>query len=264
MVNAYGIITTFAGKGTTNSLLGDGGPATNATLVYPSGLAMDARGNLFIADSQNSRIRMVNTNGIIITVAGNGTNSYSGDGGAATNAALSDPQGLAVDSNGNLFIADMRNHRIRMVNTNGIITTVAGYGSRTFFVGDNGPATNATVVYPSDVKVRADGSLFIADSGNNRVRMVDTNGIITTFAGSGGINGSFSGDGGNATDATLDDPRGIALDGKGNLFIADTDNVRIRVVNTDGIISTIAGNGDGYFSGDGSVATVRRCGFRKV
>jgi sugar lactone lactonase YvrE len=188
---------------------------------------VDAYGNLYIADYYNSRIRKVDTNGIITTVAGDGTNGYSGDGGAASNAWLYCPSGVAVDAYGNLYIADYYNSRIRKVDTNGIITTVAGDGTNGYS-GDGGVATNARVYYPSGVAVDAYGNLYIADSDNSRIRKVDTNGIITTVAGTNGS--GYSGDGGAATNARLAYPEGPAMDTSGNLYIADTDNSRIRKV----------------------------------
>ena len=177
------LITTVAGDGTTN-YSGNGDPATNASLNFPYGVAVDAAGNLFIADSDNSVIRKVGPNGIITTVAGDGTATYSGNGVAATNASLSYPYGVAVDATGNLFIADTGDERIRRVGTNGVITTVAGDGDYGYS-GDGGPAINATVWVPSSVTVDVAGNLFIADYDNNRIRKVGTNGIITTVAGNG-------------------------------------------------------------------------------
>ena len=221
---------------------------------------MDASGNLFIADYWNSVIREVGTDGIISTVAGNGSNGYSGDSGAAAKAELSWPNEVAVDASGNLFIADSGNNVIREVGTNGIITTVAGNEIITpvegngyyAYSGDGGPATSAELGYPSSVAVDASGNLFIADSGNQRIREVGTNGIITTVAGNGGS--GYSGDGGPATSAQLWWPACIAVDASGNLFIADANNNRIRKVGTNGIITTVAGNGTWGHSGDGGVA----------
>ena len=197
-----GIITTVAGNG-SGGYSGDGGAATNASLYYPEGAAFDAAGNLFVADFFNNRIRKITTNGIITTVAGNGSPGYSGDGVPATNATVR-PAGVALDANGNLFIADWNNNRIRKVDTNGIITTIAGNGSPGYS-GDGGPATSASLAYVEGVTVDSAGNLFIADTVNNRIRRVDTNGIITTVAGKGpAVYGSYSGDGGAATNAGLD------------------------------------------------------------
>jgi sugar lactone lactonase YvrE len=266
-VNINGIITTVAGNGTA-AFAGDGGPATNASLAYPYGVAVDASGNLFIADTGNNRIRKVDTNGIITTVAGNGNEGYSGDGGAATSASLDYPSGVAADASGNLFIADTYNSRIRKVDAYGIITTVAGGGVCPMALGagcysaedgDGGAATNALLSSPQDVAMDASGNLFIADSGNNRIRKVDTNGIITTVAGNG--ESCYYGDGGPATNASLNDPSGVAMDASSNLFIADSGSSRggggnrIRKVDTNGIITTVAGNGTATFAGDGGAAT---------
>ena len=250
-VDASGIITTVAGKANA-AYSGDGGPATNAGLFYPHGVALDAAGNLYIADQNNNRIRKVATNGIISTVAGNGTAPYTGDGGAATNASLYNPIAATLDVAGNLFIADRSHQRIRKVDTNGTITTVAGNGSYGFS-GDGASATNASLSGPCGVAFDALGNLYIADSGNNRVRVVDTNGIITTVAGNG--SSSHSGDGGAATNASLGGPDGVAFDVFGDLYIADYNNNRIRKVDPRGIITTVAGSGIAGYSGDGATAT---------
>jgi sugar lactone lactonase YvrE len=243
------IITTIAGNGGWG-YSGDGGPAIDASLSYPSGVAVDADGNLFIADTYNQRIRKVNASGIITTVAGNGNWGYSGDGGAATNASLSYPSGVAVDADGNLFIADTYNQRIRKVNASGIITTVAGNGNWGYS-GDGGAAINASLAWPKGVAVDADGTLFIADTDNQRVR-IDSYGIIITIAGNGSW--GYSGDGGAAINASLAWPEGVAVDADGNLFIADSDNSRIREVDPFDNITTIAGNGGWGYSGDGGPA----------
>ena len=229
-VGINGIITTVAGNG-AGGYSGDGGVATNAKLNYPFDVAVDTTGNLFIADNDNERIRKVGTNGIITTVAGNGAGGYSGDGGAATNAKLNSPFGVAVDTTGNLFIADRYNQCIRKVGTNGIINTVAGngYGAGTYYgnySGDGGAATNAELNDPSGVAVDTTGNLFIADEGNNRIRKVGTNGIIATVAGNG--TSGYYGDGGAATNAELNYPIDVAVDTTGNLFIVDAFNNRIR------------------------------------
>jgi sugar lactone lactonase YvrE len=278
-VSSNGIITTVAGNGkftgSGNGLIndpGDGGPATNATLGWlVSGIGLtispvvDNIGNLFIADSGYNRIRKVDTNGIITTVAGSGpagwnAGSYSGDGGQATNATLNYPSGAAADDFGNLFIADYYNNRIRQVTPDGIISTIAGTGA-TNYSGDGGAAMNATFANPIGVAVDKIGNLFIADYANNRIRKIDTNGIITTVAGSGPTgsgNGSYSGDGGPAINASLKGPTGVAVDATGDLFILDHLNYRIRKVDSSGIITTVAGNGTSNlsdFSGDGGAAT---------
>jgi uncharacterized protein (TIGR03437 family) len=238
-----GMIATVAGGG---SLLGDSGPATSALLSAPNGVAVDSAGDLYIADTGNNRIRKV-SNGVIATVAGNGGYSFVGDNGPATSALLNFPFGVAVDSGGNLYIADGANNCIRKV-SNGVITTVAGNGTPGFS-GDNGPATSAQLRSPWGVAVDSAGNLYIADSGNFRIRKV-SNGVIATVAGGG----SFLGDTGPATSAQLWGPEGIAVDSAGNLYIADTNNNRIRMV-SNGVITPVAGNGGfGYF-GDNGPAT---------
>jgi uncharacterized protein (TIGR03437 family) len=253
-VTPGGIISTVAGNGTAGHS-GDGSPAVGAELFFPISVALDSSGNLYIADSVNDRIRMVTPGGIISTVAGTGTLGYSGDGGPAINAELANPVGVTVDATGNLFIADRSNNRIRKVTPGGIISTVAG-GDMFGNTGDGGPAISATLNWPTGVAVDASGNLFIADSGNSRIREVTPSGVISAVAGNGTY--GYSGDGGPALDATLRlnaDAAydGIAVDASGSLFIADYFNSRIRKV-TSGIISTVAGNGTRGFAGDGGAA----------
>jgi hypothetical protein len=233
-----------------------GGPATTAQ-TFPAGVAVDGASNLLIADSANNRIRKVATTGIITTVAGTGNSGFSGDGGLAINAQFSDPTAVAIDRAGNLFIVDSGNSVVRMVTTTGIITTVAGNGKQGFS-GDSGPAINAQLSNPTAVAVDGAGDLFVADSGNNRIRKVATTGIITTFAGNGA--GGFSGDGGPASSAQMNIPQGVAVDGSNNVFIADSANFRVRKVSTNGIIITVAGNGSASFSGDGGPAVSAQLG----
>jgi sugar lactone lactonase YvrE len=246
------IITTVAGNG-NNFYSGDGGAATNTALYVPCGVAFDAAGNLYIADTLNGRIRKVGNNGIITTVAGGGA---GGDGGPATNASLAFPGFIVLDTSGNLYIDDNSNQRIRNVDTNGIITTVAGNGVLGYS-GDGGPATNASLHLapgaPCGVALDAVGNLYIGDAGNNRIRKVDTKGIITTIAGNG--SSGYSGDGGTATNASLSSPSGVVFDPAGSLYIADQANNRVRKVDTNGIITTVAGNGSATFAGDGGAAT---------
>jgi len=225
-VNTGGTITTIAGTGEAG-YSGDGGAATSAKLYQPRGIAIDSADNLYIADYYNNRIRKVNTGGTITTVAGTGTAGYSGDGGAATSAKLYYPYDVAIDSSGNLYIADTFNHRIRKVNTGGTITTVAGTGSYGYS-GDGGAATSAKLYYPRGVATDSAGSFYIADNLNHRIRKVNTGGTITTVAGTGSA--GYSGDGGAATDAKLNNPYGVAIDSAGNLYIADKENHRIRFV----------------------------------
>jgi uncharacterized protein (TIGR03437 family) len=245
------VITTVAGNGTLG-YSGDGGPATSAEFDNPQSVAVDSGGNLFIGDIWNNRIRKVTPAGTISTVAGNGTLGYSGDGGPATSAELQYPQSVAVDSGGNLFIADLYNYRIRKVTPAGTISTVAGNGTAGFS-GDGGPATSAALSFPKSVAVDGAGNLFVADQFNNRVRKVTPAGTISTVAGNG--TAGFSGDGGPAISAELNNPTGVAVDGAGNLFIADYYNNRVRKVTPAGIISSVAGSGTAGFSGDGGPAT---------
>jgi len=255
-VSPNGLITTVAGNGSWG-FSGDGGPATSAQLATPAGVALDGSGNLFIADSRNGRVRKVSASGVITTVAGNGAAGSSGDGGPATSAQLGGPDGVAVDASGNLWIADGVTSLVRKVSTNGIITTVAGNGFSSFS-GDGGPATSARLSIPAGVAIDVAGNLVIADSGNSRIRKVSTNAIINTIAGNG--IGGASGDGGPATGASLAAPNAVAVDGSGNLFIADYANNSVRKVSTDGGITTVAGNGLGGFSGDGGPATSAQLG----
>jgi hypothetical protein len=253
-VNTNGVITTIAGTGTAG-YSGDGGQATDAEINQATGICFDASGNLYIADRNNSRIRMVNSAGIISTVAGNGSFGFSGDAGQAIDAELNTPENIVFDTHGNLFIADHYNNRIRMVNTSGIISTVAGNGTQGFS-GDGGQATAAALYYPVGVDFDATGNLFISDESNNRIRKVSTIGVINTVVGNG--TSGYNGDGGQATSTALCYPSGVCFDPSGNMFISDSENNRIRKVNTLGIISTIAGNGTVGNSGDGGAGNCRR------
>ena len=244
---------------------GDGGLETDALMSVPLGLDLDGLGNLFIAEWGNDRIRRVDAfTGIITTVAGNGTPTGSidgeggdptddlGDGGPAVDASLFDPFDVVADSSGNLYLADFGNHRIRKVDTSGIITTVAGTGVAGFS-GDGGPATEAQLNGPTGLAFDHSGNIYIADWTDYRIRKIEAaTGIITTVAGNGSRD--FSGDGDRATDASLI-PTDLAVDAFGNLFIADYNNGRVRKVDTDGIITTYAGNGDCCLAGDDGLAT---------
>ena len=250
-VTTNGVITTVAGNGAA-AYAGDGAAATKASLAGPAGVAFDAAGSLYIADQGNNRIRKMDTSGIITTVAGNGTMGCSGDGGTATSASLDYPRGVALDSAGNLFVADLNNQRVRKVDANGVITTVAGNGNAGFS-GDGGAATNASLFYPAGVALDAAGNLYIADEDNNRIRKVDAYGIISTVAGNG--SGTCAGDGGAAISASMGLPDAVAFDSFGNLYVADYNNHRVRRVDTNGLIATVAGNGVAGFSGNGGAAT---------
>jgi uncharacterized protein (TIGR03437 family) len=254
-------ITTVAGGG--NNSPGNGGPATSAFLGIALGIAVDAAGNLYIAEidaypntDATGAIRKVSPSGIITTVAGGGTLAGSfGDGGPATSAALSSPRGIAVDAAGDLYIADAGTSSIRKVSTTGTITTVAGPGSTNGILGDGGPATSATLSGPEALGLDAAGNLYIADFGNNRIRMVSPDGTITTVAGNGSSTAAL-GDGGQATSATVSGPTGVAVDTAGNIYIADSGHNLIRKVSPAGIITTVAGNGTSAYSGDGGLATI--------
>ena len=254
-------IATVAG-GDAMGYSGDGGPASDAGLNFPDGIASDASGDLFITDDGNNVVREINaTTGVITTIAGNGTYGYSGDTGQATAAELASPDGVVWSSSGDLFIADSGNDVVREVNlTTGIITTIAGNGTGGYS-GDGDQATAAELNAPGGLALDSSGDLFIADSGNNVVREVNLNtGIITTVAGNG--TADYSGDGDQATAAELNSPEGVALDNSGDLFIADSSNNAIREVNLKtGIITTIAGDGTADYSGDNGQATAAELNF---
>lgn len=246
------IINTIAGNGVAGAA-GDGSAAISAQLNVPYGVAIDALGNLYIADMSNNKIRKVNTSGIITTFAGTGVQGYSGDGAAATSAKLAGPTGVAVDASGNVYIADNSNNRIRKVNTSGIITTVAGIGGASGFTGDGGAATAAKLANPWGLTLDKNGNIYFSDSQNHRIRKINTSGIISTIAGIG--SNGFSGDGSAATSAMLNLPCGVAIDTIGNVYIADRNNRRVRKVDVTGIITTFAGTGVTGYSGDGGAAT---------
>ena len=250
-LTSTGIITTFAGTGSWGNG-GDGGAATSAQLSSPYGVSVDISGNVYIADLYNVKIRMVTSKGIITTIAGTGEYGSSGDGGAATSAQLNGPFGVSVGISGNVYIADLYNNKIRIVNSTGIITTFAGTGTRGSS-GDGGAAISAQLNGPEGVLVDISGNVYIADFDNHKIRMVNSTGIITTIAGTG-ARGS-TGDGGAATSATLNYPIGVSVDISGNVYIADAQNSKIRMVTSTGIITTFAGTGAYGSSGDGGPAT---------
>jgi len=249
-IDADGNLTIFAGTGEAG-YSGDGGAATSAKLYTPTGLAFDTNGNLYIADFRNHVIRKIDSNGNISTFAGTGTEGLTGDGGAATSATLNNPYDIVFDSNGNLYIADQDNSRIRKVDTSGNISTFAG--SAKGYAGDGGAATSAELDTPSGVAFDSNGNLYISDWNAHVVRKVDTNGNISTFAGTDAS--GYSGDGGAATSAKLSYPWGIEVDPSGNVYIGDYGNYLIRKVDTNGNISTFAGTGTSGYSGDGGAAT---------
>ena len=249
-VDISGMITTVAGN-VTGTKYNDGVLSTETKLFTPRYIAVDAVGNLYIAEEERNVIRKVDPSGIIETVVGNGIPEYSGDGGPAVQAQISKPRGMAVDTDGNLYFADGGNQVIRKVDPSGIITTIAGNGTAGYS-GDLGPAVQAQISGPRDVAMDADGNLCFADAGNYVIRKVDSNGIITTIAGTG-ING-YSGDGGSAILAQLYGVHGVAIDAAGNLYIGDSQNNRIRKVTRSAFASTLTGgqicftdeNGLGY------------------
>jgi hypothetical protein len=238
--------------------LGNGGPAASATLNTPSAVAVDAKGDVFIADTENNMVREVTPNGIIRTIAGTGRPGYSGDGRPATRATLDNPSGLAVNAQGDLFIADTDNNAIREVTPNGIIRTIAGDGPRGGgYAGDGRRAAGARLQHPQGLAVDGRGDEFIADTGNSVIREITSGGIISTVAGQAGKYGD-SGDGGQAAVATLNAPTDVAVDAAGALFIADTGDNALREVSAAGLISTLAGgNGEGNNGRGGPASTAQ-------
>ena len=241
-IDLNGIITTIAGQPLQSpGYSGDGGPATSALLNLPIGIAIDTKGNIYIADANNNCIRQIDLNQNITTIAGLGPNNggYSGDGGPATSAELSGPRGVAVDTNGNIYIADENNNCIRQVDSNGIISTIL----------------NVSINGPFGIAVDTTGNVYISSS-DNYVRKINISiNVVTIIGGNGSI--GYSGDGGNATSASFNDPFGIAVDINGNVYISDTNNNCVRRINTQGIITTIAGMGpnNGGYNGDNILAT---------
>jgi sugar lactone lactonase YvrE len=283
-----GMASTSAGTGTAG-YSGDGGPAISAQFSLPMGMARDGQGNLYVADFMNNVVRKIAADGTVTTVAGNGTQGYSGDNGQATSAQLAYPAAVALDNSGNLYIAEFLNSCVRKVDANGIISTlvtgfvvrgvaadsagnvyysswyegvwkvdsqgvstrIAGNGNPGYS-GDGGPATEAQTAGVAGLALDSQGNLYLAEVQNSDIRKIDTNGIITTVAGT--HQAGFAGDGGAATSAQLNGPADVRVDAAGNLYIADSSNNRIRKVNAAGTISTIAGGDYGY-AGDGGLAS---------
>jgi len=253
-LNSRGLLTVIAGTG-EGGFSGDGGPATKAQLNAPHDLAFDAEGNLLVADTYNHRIRRIDRQGVITTIAGSGNAPYTGYGNPAPKDTLNNPQGVAVDRAGNILIADTYNRVVRRLDRNGTLTVIAG--SVAGLSGDGGPATEAQLNLPMAVTVAPDGSVYVSDAANSRIRRITADGKIQTVTGFGGGEGlggaGFVGDGGPAEKAKLFSPADVKFDTAGNLYISDTGNNRIRVIR-GGVITTIAGTGRAGFGGDGKEA----------
>ncbi|MFT3908951.1 MAG: T9SS type A sorting domain-containing protein [Ferruginibacter sp.] len=250
-VHAQQIIITVAGTG-ISTFNGDGGPAINTNINWPSGLASDKLGNIYFTETYGYRIRKMDVDGNVTTVAGNGIHDHTGDGGLAINASIKSCDGIVIDSAGNIFFSEFDGNTIRKIDKFGIISTIAGPGTTFPDPNDGGPAINASIFGPEALALDRLGNLYIAEQGYHRIRKIDTNGIISTVGGNG--TQGFSGDGGPATSASLWDPNGICVDDTGNIYFSDWGNNRIRKINTNGIISTIVGNGNLASSGDGGNA----------
>ncbi len=248
-VTPGGTISTVVGTG-TQGFGGDGGRASSAAPNFPRHLGLNGDGNLYIADGANHRIRKVAVDGTISTVAGTGVPGFSGDGGRATEAQLAFAQDVAVDSNGTIYVADTTNSRIRTVTSEGVISTAVGMSHLS---GDGALATDAVLFFPWDVATDNAGNLYVADTNNHAVRCITPDGVINTVAGTG--DAGFGADGGLAIETALAFPRGVAVDGSGSIYIADTGTNRVRKVSPEGVISKVAGTGKLGFSGDGGLAT---------
>jgi sugar lactone lactonase YvrE len=249
---ASSTITTAAGSG-ARGFLGDGGPATSAELSGPSGVALAVDGSLFVADTANNRIRQISTSGTIETVAGGASAGWV-DGAATTVALLDQPRGVAVAASGALLIADTGNNAVRSFSS-GQLTTVAG-GGAAGNSGDGGLATAASFSSPHAVSIDAAGSVYVADTGNNRIRRIDASTrAVSNFAGSPSGTAGFAGDGGPASSALFSGPQGLVVDeSSGIVYVSDTGNARVRRIDSAGVVTTFAGTGQAGFSGDGGPA----------
>jgi len=247
-------LTVVAGTG-AGGFSGEGGPASRAALYAPHALAFDDEGRLLVADTYNHRVRRIDRQGLITTIAGTGASAYSGDGGPATAAALNGPQDIAVDRTGQILVADTYNATIRRIDAAGVITTFAG--SEPGLGGDGGPATKALINMPSALAIAADGVVYISDAGNSRIRRVSADNTIETVVGTGGGSGlggaGFAGDGGPAMQSKAFSAMGLRLNAAGDLYVSDSGNNRLRLVR-NGAIATLAGAGRVGFSGDGGAA----------
>ncbi|MCP4696421.1 MAG: hypothetical protein GY862_06195 [Gammaproteobacteria bacterium] len=263
-VDKLGIVHTVAGDG-TSGYNGDDIPAAEALLASPNSIALDSKGNLYIADGNNDRVRKVDAAGIITTIAGNGSGGYSGDGGPATAAQIDAPMGIVIDSGGTVYFASRNNDVIRKIDKHGEISTIAGNRNGNIAgyweLGDDGPASEAQLWGPTLLALDNEANLLIADMGNNRIRKIDADGIITTLAGNGfaGIfQSGYWGDRQLATEAEINIPHAVVADGIDNLYIADTGNNVIRKIDASGVINTVAGGRQAGFSGDGGFAADAR------
>jgi sugar lactone lactonase YvrE len=254
-ITPEGVISTFAGNGTAGFNIAPDAVASDLQFHYPMGVALDGNGRVYVADSDNQRIQIIDALGQRLTVFGDGNRGYDGDGGHASTARFQYPQALVIDADNSLYIADSLNHVVRKVSRNGIIQTVVGVGYAGYG-GDNGHALNARLNLPNGLALDKAGNLYIADQFNHRVRRVSPDGVIETYAGNG--QKGYSGDGGLAREASLDNPYALRLDSNGNLFISESGNHVVRKVDSQGIISTVAGTGLAGFSGDDGAATDAR------
>lgn len=240
-------INTYAGAEVNLN----GAPATSAVLYLPQGIAIDSSRNIYVTEERRNRVRKIAPDGTISAIAGMGYGGFGGDGGPAAAALLNSPNGIAVDRDGNIFVVDMNNHRVRKIARDGTISTVAGTTSG--FSGDGGPATAAQLSFPRKIAFDADGSMYISDSNNHRIRKIDPRGTITTVAGNG--TAGYSGDSGPATAAQLNQPWGVAVDREGRVLFSDLANHRIRRIESNGTVTTVVGNGVNTQLGDGVPAT---------
>jgi sugar lactone lactonase YvrE len=238
-IDSDGYLTYFAGNG-NRGFSGDGGKATDASLAVPYDVRLDSKGNVYIADVFNHRIRKVDTNGVISTVAGTGVAGYSGDGGPAVNAQLNMPYGILLDKDDNLLIADSDNNVIRKIGSDGVIRTIAGTGQRGY-EGDGGSALAARFDSPQSLAINNDGRLYIGDEHNNAIRFVEPDGKIQTLIGTKGP--GYSGDNGPASSAQIADPENLWLRKDSSLLISVRDNSRLRIISPEGIIRSLAGKG---------------------